>query len=72
MMTLETMAQPGSSITTAFEEAMELAKKLNCYIQFDFNGVTCCAKQNGNTELGVKLYHDILENKSLLQHATNF
>jgi sugar/nucleoside kinase (ribokinase family) len=56
MLTLKVKAIPGSDIKDTFEKAITLAKKLDCYIEFDFNGVDCIAHPHGKAEEGERQY----------------
>lgn len=46
----------GDNIEKAFSEAIRIAKILNVWIEFDFNGVPCCAGKDGSVEKGVAAY----------------
>lgn len=46
----------GENIEKAFSEAIRVAKILNVWIEFDFNGVTCCASKDGSIERGINAY----------------
>lgn len=56
MMTIKAEAMAGSSIGQAFEQSLSIAKKLNCYVEFIFNDVTCCASPRGDVLDGVDKY----------------
>ena len=47
----------GDDIKGAFTEAIRIAKQLNCFAEFDFNGVTCLAHPEGFADEGVAMYH---------------
>ena len=47
----------GDTIEDAFEESIRLAKLLNCWIEFNFNGVTCTSNRSGEIMRGVASYH---------------
>ena len=54
----------GDDIKGAFTEAIRIAKQLNCYAEFNFNGVTCLAHPEGFADEGVAMYHRQLESGS--------
>jgi hypothetical protein len=47
----------GDDIKGAFTEAIRIAKQLNCFAEFNFNGVTCLAHPEGLADEGVEMYH---------------
>lgn len=51
----------GDDIKDAFTEAIRISKQLNCYTEFNFNGVTCLAHPEGFADKGVAMYHRQLE-----------
>jgi hypothetical protein len=51
----------GDDIKGAFSEAIRIAKQLNCFTEFNFNGVTCLAHPKGIAEEGVSMYNRQLE-----------
>ena len=53
----------GDMIEKAFSEAISLAKKLDIWVEFKFNDVTCIAGKNGTVDVGVKSYHAAMRNK---------
>jgi hypothetical protein len=63
MLTLKVEMIAGSEIEKSFTEAVELATKLNCYVDFNFNGVECTATPNGNPIKGVFAYHEAIKSK---------
>lgn len=46
----------GENIEKAFSEAIRVAKILNVWIEFNFNGVPCIANAKGSVEKGVDAY----------------
>jgi hypothetical protein len=48
MIILHADYEGGESIHTAAAEAVRLATRLECWIEFNFNGVICTATVNGN------------------------
>jgi len=69
---LKIECSPGSDITDAFQESVNLANKLNICIDFTFNGVYCMAKPNGVIRNGVEEYHEALKDKSQHKFARAF
>ena len=61
--TLKAEFMPGDSIEGAFEESIRLSKLLDCWIEFNFNGVLCMSNKNGNVERGVNAYRNELKKK---------
>ena len=57
LMTIHASFRPGTDIESAFREAITIAFKLHCEIDFVFNGVTCCARPNSSAEIGIDRYH---------------
>jgi hypothetical protein len=47
----------GTSDQKAFEEAIDIATKLDCNIKFNHNGFKCVASPNGNVDAGVRSLH---------------
>lgn len=62
MMTIKAEALAGTEITKAFKDAIKLAEKLECYVEFEFNQVTCFTSPGGNAEKGAKEYHKAISN----------
>lgn len=60
MVTIEVRIQPGTDLKTAFEESIELAKRIGVYVDFKFNGVHCGTGPYGNAENGVKRFHEAI------------
>lgn len=52
----------GDSIKNCFEEAIRIARFLNVNTEFDFNGITCIASEDGSASEGEKNYRRILKN----------
>lgn len=48
---------PGNSIEDAFDDAAELANKIGCVMEFEFNGVHCIAYPGNNPRTGVERYY---------------
>lgn len=65
MLTIKVEATAGCEITEAFVEAITIADKLNCFVQFDFNGVTCIAHPGGNPKKGAEIYHSVISDDSI-------
>jgi sugar/nucleoside kinase (ribokinase family) len=63
MLTIKVEASPGSEIEETFEEAIGIAKKLNCRVKFDFNGVKCIASPKGNAQRGADRYSEALQSE---------
>jgi hypothetical protein len=53
----------GENIEKAFSEAIRIAKILNVWIEFDFNGINCLANSNGSVENGITSYRNELKKK---------
>lgn len=62
-------ATPGAEIHSSFVEAIAMAKKLNCFIEFDFNGVKCLADPKGSADRGAQAYQDVVNEKHRLKFA---
>ena len=56
MITIKAEVRPGSTILEAFTECIKFANKLECIVEFKFNGVVCIAYQNGNAEKGAESF----------------
>ena len=69
MLTIKAEAQPGENIENAFREAIELSKKLDCYIDVDFNGVSCSTSKLGSIKQGVERYHAALKESTAFKVA---
>jgi hypothetical protein len=54
---------PGNDITDAFEDAVTMANKLGCVIDFKFNDCTCIAYPNSDPKEGVDGYHFSISSK---------
>lgn len=53
----------GDMIEKSFSEAISLAKKLDIWVEFKFNDVTCMAGKNGTVSVGVESYHKVMSEK---------
>ena len=53
----------GNSIENAFEDAIELANRVGCTMEFKFNDVTCLAYPGDNPKTGAEAYYDQLKRK---------
>jgi len=71
MITIKAEMMPGDSILNSFEEATRIATMLNCYIDFNFNGISCYARPNGDPKRGEKEYHEQIKSKNQYQFASN-
>lgn len=71
-MTIKVEGMAGMSIEEAFRESIRIAKKLNCSIDFDFNGVKCSAIPNGSIDVGVKNYHREIKSTNSFKYATSY
>lgn len=71
MITMKCEISAGSEITDAFQEATELANKLNVCIEFKFNDVTCWAKQGGSIRKGVFEWNEALKRGDKYKYASN-
>ncbi|HEX6171371.1 MAG TPA: hypothetical protein VFZ33_16905 [Chitinophagaceae bacterium] len=69
MLTIKVEAQPGSEIEQTFQQAIELSKKLDCWIDFNFNGVHCMANPNGNPKTGAENYHKAIRSNHKYAHS---
>lgn len=56
---------PGTDITTAVEEAIYLAKRNDCVIVFDFNGIEMKIYDFSEVKMMVEHYHRHLNNKEV-------
>lgn len=56
MIIIKAQMTPGTTVFEAFDEAIKVAKKLECYIEFNFNGVICLAYPNGTAKRGEESY----------------
>lgn len=73
MLTIKAEAIAGSSIQNTFEEATLIAKKLDCYVDFDFNGVHCTAHPGGDSKVGAERYFEaVKQDEKLFRYANNF
>jgi len=71
ILTIKAEVTPWSEITEAFKKAIKVAKKLDCYVAFDFNGVHCVATPNGDAEKGSSQYHDAFQSKKKFKFASS-
>ena len=69
MMTIKAEVTAGESISNAFVEAIALADKLDCYVEFNFNGVMCIANPGGNPKKGAEGYHDSIRSEAKYKFA---
>ncbi len=73
MLTIKVEAIAGASIQNTFEEATLIAKKLDCYVDFNFNGVKCSAHPGGDSKVGAERYFEALKVKDeIARYANNF
>lgn len=63
---------PGSDIENSFIEAVRISKLLGVYTEFQFNGVTCIGRPDGDPSIGVRAYHDLASNKRDFKLAIAF
>jgi hypothetical protein len=63
MMTIKVEPNAGDKIENTFKEAVALANKLRCYVEFDFNGVACIACPGGDPKKGASAYFDAIQSK---------
>jgi len=63
-LTIKAEVMAGENIRDAFEAAITLSKKLDCFVDFDFNGVHCTASASGSPEIGEENYHLALRTKT--------
>lgn len=52
----------GTNIEDAFEDAVMLANKIGCSMQFEFNGIRCIATPNSDPKTGVKSFRFAVKN----------
>lgn len=71
-MTIKLDCSPGSEITDAFQEAIELSNRIQFAVEFDFNGVTCFVKPNGSVRKGVDEWNEALKSKSKHKFARSY
>lgn len=71
VVTIKVEILAGTSIEDAFKETISLSKKLECYVDFDFNGVQCTSRPNGSVSNGTSNYHDAISGKKLFKHANS-
>lgn len=64
MITIKAEMSAGCSIDSAFKEAKEVAIKLNCFIDFDFNGIHCTASPTSKLENVMDVYLNVIRSKS--------
>lgn len=62
-MTIKVDFDAGQEILTAFADAIKLAKKLDCTVEFKFNDVLCVANEYGNPITGEENYRKALKEK---------
>lgn len=72
MLTITVTADPGAEIEKTFEESIALSIKLQCYVEFDFNGVTCISAPDGDKKIGVINYDREIQKKSGVKIATSY
>lgn len=60
---LELKAYPGTHLTTACEQATQIAIRVGCDVTFDFNGVLMHAHGGKSAELMERQYHEWRERK---------
>lgn len=59
----------GASIEDTLRDAIALANKLDLWVEFDFNGVTCHAHKNGNCDDFLKNFKEACEKKDGHKYA---
>jgi hypothetical protein len=64
--------EPGSDISDAFQEAIELSNRIQFDVEFTFNDVTCFVKPNGSVRKGVEEYHEAIGSKSQYKFAKSY
>jgi len=57
LLTIKVKVLGGATIESTFKEAIKLATKLGCKIEFNFNGVLCMAYPNGDYLKGIENYY---------------
>lgn len=70
--TLKVECSPGSEITDAFQEVIDLSNRLQVAVEFDFNGVTCFVKPGGSVRKGVEEWNEALASKSPHKFARSY
>jgi hypothetical protein len=71
MLTIKADVTAGSDIEQAFKDAIKLADTLNCFVEFDFNGILCSANPGGNAAKGSAHYFEQLNSKDSFKFATS-
>lgn len=71
-MTIKLEADPGSEITDAFQEAIELSNRIQFSVEFNFNGVTCFVKPGGNVKKGIDEYGDAISSGKQHKFARSY
>jgi len=71
MLTIKAEAAPGAEIQQTFKEAIIIAKKLNCWVDFNFNGVQCMASPEGSDEKGAAAYHKAIQSERTYKFAVS-
>jgi hypothetical protein len=71
-MTIKLEADPGSEITDAFQEAIELANRIQFSVEFKFNDVTCFVKPGGSVRMGVESWQEAISSKSQYKFARSY
>jgi hypothetical protein len=71
MLTIKAVPLLGCSIAKTFEQARVISKKLDCYVEFKFNGVTCISSPKGSNEIGIRNYHIEIKNKESFKYAVD-
>lgn len=68
-LTIKAEVSPGCDIENAFIMAVNLAKRLDCTVEFDFNGVTCLSRPEGDISTGVAEYHRAIQESTVYKIA---
>lgn len=61
MLRIKVEVSAGSSIEGTFEDAISMAKRLGCNIDFDFNGIKCSCNSNSNPSKGIKNWYEAID-----------
>ncbi len=70
--TLKVEFDPGADIESSFEEAIRISYLLKCYVEFEFNGVTCITDYRSSPSIGVRNYQREIASKSTVKIATGY
>lgn len=71
-LSIKVEVMPGSDISDAFQEAIELSNRVQCAVEFMFNSVSCFVRPGGSVRIGVQEYEEAIKSKSPYKFAKSY